>query len=179
MADPVPAPSRPLSRFLLAAIVTLDLAYVLNCLAPYVGLKYEFAQAMFSMLNFRADNHLFIPAVPLFSVGRFVNVSSAEATGRAEPAARKFTEFVHWADTNGRAVHVNFLRYQLDRICTAAPGNEIRLTLRERGGERVYENACAEPTLRGHSRPGGMYEPCEPECNLYLRAWASGRPYKK
>jgi hypothetical protein len=179
MAEPVPAPLRPTARFLLGAIVTLDLLYVVNCIAPYIGLKYEFAQAMFSMLTFRADNHLFIPAVPLFDVGRFVHVSSAEATGRAEPVARKFTEFVRWADTNGRSVHINFLRYQMDRICGAAPGDRIRLKLREGGVERVYDNACDEPSLRGHYRPGGLYEPCDPECNLYLRAWASGRPYKE
>jgi hypothetical protein len=179
MADPLPAPSRRLSRFLLGAIVTLDLVYVLNCLAPYVGLKYEFAQAMFSMLSFRGDNHLFIPSVPLFSVGRFVHLTSAEATGQAEPVARKFTEFVRWAETNGRSVHINFLRYQMDRICGAAPGERVHLTVRDGGQVHDYANACDEPALRGHSRPGGLYEPCDPECNLYLRAWASGRPYEE
>lgn len=160
------------ARFALATVLFVNAAFVFNNLAPYLGLHHVGALTMFSGLNETADNHFFMPKVPLGDADTFVTIVRARADGAAPTTAEQFRAFAAWA--SGRQVNLDLLRYQVNRVCSSADAASLELTLQPRAGGRVaFEDACAEPTLRRHALLSGLadcIEPCRPIRDLARRA---------
>ena len=160
------------ARFALTTVVLVNAAFVLNNLAPYFGLPHVGALTMFSGLTETADNHFFMPKVPLGDADRFVTVVRARADGAAPVVADQFRAFTAWA--SGRQVNFDLVRYQVSRVCASANAASLELTLQWQPGRRTtIEDACAEPTMRRYALLSGLadcIEPCRPIRDLARRA---------
>jgi hypothetical protein len=159
---------------LLAAIVLLDAGYILNCLGPYLHLKYEFSQAMFSLLEPAGENHVLMPSLNLFDNANYVRVDSVRDQGEGTEELRALSGFLAGTRATGALVHLGFLKYHLSRLCRS-PGTRISAAWVGRGGKRESSSdVCADPDL-GHYLPIGLYPACDPDCSRLLRNWAAGK----
>jgi hypothetical protein len=166
--------SRHLKRGLLAAIVLLDAGYILSCLGPYLHLKYEFSQAMFSMLEPAGENHVLMPSLNLFDNANYVWVDSVRSEGGPPDELRGLSGFLAGTRATGTLVHLGFLKYHLSRLCRS-PGTRVIAAWRGRDGKRESSSdVCADPELR-HYLPIGLYPACDPDCSGLLRNWAAGK----
>jgi len=169
------ASTADVARRLLVFVAVLDVAYVVNCLSPFLGLKYENSQAMYSQLDARARNHLVLPRLADFGGDRYVRDVEITVPPALEDDARALRWFTDFANGSGRALHLPFLAYHFDRLCEAAGGAPIGLRyVTEQGEARRHDDVCAEASLRDSS-PIGLYPACDPECYGELEVWASGR----
>src|SRR5687768_5775690 len=72
-ADLVPA-STTGGRFAFAFVLLVNAAFVLNNLAPYLGLNCVAAMTMYASLNPGADNHLVLRLLALTDAGEYVRL---------------------------------------------------------------------------------------------------------
>ena len=165
--------SRPGVWFAGAMVLLFNGAFLLNNLAPYLGLNYAGAMTMYSNLSPRGENHLIMPSLTLSEGGSYVRILRVSTRDLKTPAAEQFDEFADYAARRGRMVHINFLRYHAARVCESAPQATLSLTLAsEQGGRMEIRNACAEPTMLSYSLLSG-YPECRPGCDGELRKWAA------
>jgi hypothetical protein len=158
-----------------SAVLLVTAAFVLNNLAPYLGLHHAAAMIMFSRLTGPADNHLLVVKRPLTEAYTYVSDLRIDARGLQTPAAREFQAFADITSTRGWLVNLNFVRYHASRICQSAPNAGVRLALTTEAGGRIdVRNVCEEPSLLWYTAPSG-YPECEPECEVLLKRWAMGR----
>lgn len=156
-------------------VVVLDVLYVVNCLSPFLGLKFENSQAMYSQLDARARNHLVLPPLPVFGEPVYVRDVAIDLPPALEDEGAALQWFTRWANENGRSLHLPFFDYHFARLCDASSGARIRLRYTaESGAAVVHEDVCAESELRDPF-PIGLYPACDPECYGELEVWASGR----
>ncbi len=166
--------SRHLKRGLLAAIVVLDAGYILNCLGPYLHLKYEFSQAMFSMLEPGGENHVVMPSLNLFDNANYVLVDSVRSEGAPPDELRELSTFLAATRATGTRVHLGFLKYHLSRLCRSR-GTRVTAAWVGRNGKRESSaDVCTDPELRRYL-PIGLYPACDPDCSALLRNWAAGK----
>jgi hypothetical protein len=146
-----------------------------NQLAPFFGLPAVGPLIMFSNISPDYRNHLILPGIPLVSAFDYVRLLRFEAEAPEAPGVRELQRFAR--DNMTVAIHLNVLRYHLDRICDAAPGRTARVEwVPLRGGERqAFENVCAEPGLRWYL-PLPVAHECAPRCLATIRRWARGEP---
>ncbi|MGH7519470.1 MAG: pyrroloquinoline quinone-dependent dehydrogenase [Gemmatimonadales bacterium] len=169
---------RRLQAGLAGGVLFLDLAYLFNCAAPYLGLKYEFSQVMFSQLEPSGQNHLFLSSVPrLFGNAGYVHVDSVEGNVATDRHGAAFQRFLATVRETGRAVHLGFLAYHFDRLCKRSVGQPIPIwySIPETGAKHAVANICDRLDLREASLVG-LFPPCEPDCTALVTAWAAGRP---
>ncbi len=168
------ASSTAIAGRILIFIVVADLVYILNCLAPYLGLKFENSQAMYSQLDARARNHLLVPAQPLREAD-YIREVELEVPVALEDEVAGLRWFLRAANESGRSIHLPFLDHHFARICEAQPTAPIRL--RYVTGDGVvtrHDDVCSNPELRDPF-PIGLFPACDPECYGELEIWASGR----
>lgn len=134
-------------RFALATVLLIGAAFVLNNLAPYLGLNYAGAMTMFSGITVTADNHLFIPKVALGGEGAYVSITDRKAQNLTRPMTETIDRLLRSGNERPQ-VSINVLRYHLSRACASSPGASLSLTLvTEAGQRREHENVCAEPSM--------------------------------
>lgn len=164
-----------ISRRILVFVALLDVAYVVNCLSPFLGLKYENSQAMYSQLDARAGNHLVLPRLADLGGDAYVTGIDLTLPAELEDDAAALRWFLRSAAEEKRSVHLPFLAYHLDRLCAVADGAPIGLDYAAVGAaKREHDDVCRVPALRASS-PIGLYPACDPECYGELEIWASGR----
>jgi len=158
----------------LAALVCAGFVY-LN-LAGFFGYPSAGAMTMYSGLKADRRNHFLAPPTRGPNPYSYLRVARFEAVGDA-PELRGFRAFLERLTRDGRppALQLNLLRYHVDRICRAAPGGSVGLTLTGPDGWRLEaDDACAVPSLRRYSiLPIG--DRCSPGCGRHLRDWARGK----
>jgi len=167
--------SRHLKRGLLVAVVLLDAGYILNCLGPYLHLKYEFSQAMFSMLEPAGENHVLMPSLNLFDNANYVRVDSVRSEGGPPDELRALSRFLAATRATGTLVHLGFLKYHLSRLCRSRGTRVIAAWVGRDGKRESSSDLCVDPELR-HYLPIGLYPACDPDCSALLRNWAAGKP---
>lgn len=121
----------------------LLVAYSLNCLSPYLGLKMYFSQAMFSALAIDATNHYLLPPVKVLdNRGRFVELQwlsfSAAKAERQRPASVALSELL---ELQGAWIERNYLRSVLRHSCQNGV-SPIGIQYREAGREILLGDAC-------------------------------------
>jgi hypothetical protein len=164
-----------LRRRLLVFLVVLDVLYVVNCLAPFFGLKFETSQAMYSELQPKGTNHLLIPPMKIFDFDTYVRTVRVEVPEGLKDEAAGLRWFTDWTRRNDRDVHLGFFDYHFARLCAAEPTARIGFSFtREDGSRERREIVCAEAGV-GSYFPIGLYPACEPACDEQLEDWASGR----
>jgi hypothetical protein len=158
-----------------ATVLLVSGAFVLNNLAPYLGLNYAGAMTMYSGLAPAGDNHFFMPKIPLSDADNYVRIVRVAAPNVPTAAARQFEAFGAWARQRQRPVSLNFVRYHASRICRSAPDARVELTLLTPEQERLsFQDVCAEPSMLRYAVLS-KYPACEPECKDVLRQWALGK----
>lgn len=164
-----------ISRRILVFLVVLDGAYILNCLSPYLGLKFENSQAMYSQLDARARNHFLMPSLPRALGQAYVRDVRVEVPPALEAESAGLQWFIRAANESGRLVHLQFLDHHFARLCDPPPAAPIRLSYTtEAGVVARHDDVCADPELRDPF-PISLYPACDPECYGELEVWASGR----
>ena len=160
----------------LTAVLLVNGAFVLNNLAPYLGLNYAGAMTMYSGLAPSGDNHYFMPKIPLSDAASYVRIVRFSAADLQTPEARQFEAFTAWTRQRQRPVSLNFVRYHASRVCQSAPDARVGLTLLTQSQEELaYPNVCAEPSMLRYSVLS-KYPACQPECKDALRQWSLVRP---
>jgi hypothetical protein len=145
-----------------------------NQLAPYVGLPRAGALIMYSSVAPDMRNHFFWSGIWLTDAFRYAAIARFEAAGIDTREAREFAAFVRESQRQPHRVHLNVIRYHVNRICRSAAGGVISLTLHLPGRpQREFRDVCAEPAMRWYI-PVPIGAECEPRCRS-LRAWARGR----
>jgi hypothetical protein len=173
-SDPTTPPLRARrgAQLAFASVLLLNGLFLLNNLGPYLGTNNVAAMTMFSRLDARAENHLFMPRLNLSEAGTYVRIVRLGAEGLRTPAGRQLREFVDWTAERGRTVNLSFLRFQVNRACRSAPGARLSLILEPEGGGRLdYRDACAQLSTLNYPLLSGFPE-CRPGCESYLRRWA-------
>ncbi len=176
-----PSTLRRLQAGLAVTVLLFDLTYLLNCAAPYVGLKYEFSQVMFSQLESTGRNHLFLGSLPLlFGNAVYLHVDSVKSNVATDRHGAALERFLAAVRENGQAVHLEFLAYHFDRLCQKSAGQPIAAaySIRGTGAKHVVANVCDRSNLREASPVGlfGLFPACVPDCTDLVTAWAAGRP---
>ena len=155
----------------LGLILLFDGLYIINCLAPYLGLKFNFSQTMYSGLLPTAENHLFFPKIPIFQYDTYASVTSIDIAGVETAHRKNFETFVESARNSGQFIHLNILKYHLDRICREE-NVSIAIEYQTYWKQRVYHSdACVTPRMRQYSSVQ-LYPSCWPSCTGELARWA-------
>jgi len=139
--------------------------WAVNDALPYVGLRDDSCQTMFSSLEWGVgpdgrswNNHLVVPQHMVSSLWSYLEVREVRITGEARDARER--ALVRWLSREGYALHVEAVRVVVSQLCEH---HTISLEVRTRvavpsGGwgpagpleqapfERI-EDACAEPDL--------------------------------
>jgi hypothetical protein len=144
-----------------------------NQLAPFVGLPRAGALIMYSAIASDAQNHYLRPGLWLADSFRYVAITRFEPVGIDTREAREFGAFARQSQREGHQVHLNLVRYHMDRICRSAAGGAIRLTLHIPGRpHREFRDVCADPAMRWYV-PIPIGPECNPRCPA-LRRWIRG-----
>lgn len=143
---------RRLERRLRAAMITLGVALTLNNLLPYVGLRDDSCQTMFSSLAWweHGNNHLFMPQRMLSDLWAYRY--DVEATLQPPPEGYgRARDLERWLKQPNRALNTEALRVVLRQLCDR--GHRVSLTWTDRRGpdrrphRRSAPDACADPSL--------------------------------
>ena len=150
-----------LRRRLKIALGVFGVLLVTNNTLPYLGLRDDSCQTMFSALTWGEDgnNHVFMPQLMLSDLwDYYVDV---EATIDPEPPdyGRDKTLFM-WLNRDERALNTEAVRVVVDQLCRR--GYRVSLSYAKKGIEDrfVYEDACEVPHLSEPIRwlPVRVYE---------------------
>ena len=158
--------------FAVMVVVLVNAVFVVNNLAPYLGLHYAGAMTMFSNQAAIDGRHFFMPKLALSDAGVYVAIQRFEPRNVESPAAREFGAFAAWTGSTRRVVNLDFVRYHASRVCGSAPDASIELSLRtEAGAQMDYENVCAERSMLRYAPLTSMSD-CKPVCWGYVKQWA-------
>lgn len=133
--------------FALATVLLVNAAFVLNNLAPYLGLNYAGAMTMFSGITVTADNHLFMPKLRLFDAGTYVTMPERKARDLPRSAAETIDRLLRSGNERPQ-LHLNVARYHFSRACASSPTAGLAVTLITDIGQRLdYDDICTEPSM--------------------------------
>lgn len=138
---------RRLDRRLAIFIATLGLALFVNNAFPYLGLRDDSCQAMFSGLEWAAstNNHVFVPQYALSDRWAYHTEVSAELTPVAEPFTRA-AYLERWLNQSERRLNTEATRAVVRQVCDA--GHTVRMSYRDPEGRRHEGvDACGDDTL--------------------------------
>ena len=154
------------SWFAVVSLVLVGALFVGNNLAPYLWLPHSGPMIMYSGLSPRADNHFFMPMLPVGESGVYVTVLEAGGPTLDTPPGRTLRAVGDYAQRRGFSLSMNLVRYHANRACAASAQPQLRLSLRRLDRQRVeYANICAEPAaLRYVLLPG--YPDCD-RCDFF------------
>lgn len=133
------------SAGLALVVVVVASLQITNNLLPYVGMRDDSCQTMFSGLSWqeRSNNHLFMPQRMLTDL--WVFYIDVEARVHPEPEGRS-RELVHWLRRDDIQHNAEAVRVAVEQLCER--GYDVRLSYRPVGGELTTNaDACADPRL--------------------------------
>lgn len=157
----VRASGRALERRLLFVVIALAALLSLNDLLPYVGLRDDSCQTMFSSLEWGEDwnNHYVMPQRAVSDVWMSIDVGDV----RVEPAPgeRRLRFVAEWLEAPERQRNTEAVRVAIDQLCAA--GHRVRVSVRPtypRGEWARHEDACSVAELSAPHRwvPVRLYE---------------------
>ncbi|MCA9605358.1 MAG: hypothetical protein KC619_07175 [Myxococcales bacterium] len=133
----------------LAWIALLSLALIVNDLLPYVGLRDDSCQTMFSGLEpEEASNNHYLAAQRTWSdIGRYYTDVSATLEPPPEPYTRA-ADLHAFLQQPERELNAEAVRVVVRQLCDR--GHRVDLRYRDRRVARHAPDACGEPAL---SRP--------------------------
>ncbi len=156
-------------------VIFLDLLYIINCLSPYLGIKYQFSQAMYSYLGYHGENHLFFPRLDIFKNDEYVNIKDLEVSGVETQYKKDFVDFVNWTQSYERSVHLDFLQYHFNKLCVVYKVDHVSVTYLTQEGKRInHINVCEEEAMLSYF-PSYLYPACSPNCKEKIFEWARGQ----
>jgi hypothetical protein len=139
---------RQLRRRAIAFGALLCLALTVNNLLPYLGVRDDSCQTMFSGLDWAAEsnNHLFVPQHAVSDLWRYWYDVRVELDPPA-PEHGRVADLRGFLDQPTRRLNDEAVRVVVRQICER--GHVVRLTRRAaRDAEvEVIEDACADPRL--------------------------------
>jgi len=151
-----------LSRSAQLAILSFIILYTINCMGPYLGLKFYYSQNMFSGLNRQGSNHFLIPRLKIFDYERYVDVELFEtkqlSPKKMESDYRPFIWIANKAKTH--YVATNLLASTVEHACKHAELRPIKLSYvtKDRFRKRhSFNDACTASTGLGPSYPFNFY----------------------
>ena len=134
---------RRLDRRLALFVAGLCALLVVNDSLPYLGLRDDSCQTMFSGLDWTAteNNHLFVPQHAVADLWAYFTDVHATLEP-AQPASAEVGYLAEWLDQPDRRLNTEALRASVRQICDA--GHAVRLTYRdpETGRLETAPNAC-------------------------------------
>ena len=164
--SPPPLDPTTLDRRLGLTLALLLGGLLANNLLPYLGVKDDSCQAMFSKLDYgdgvsKGNNHLFVPQAWVTDLwdGWF------DVRATLDPPAPKDSfagQLQGWLNTPERQLNREAVRVVVWQLCGL--GHEVHLSMEDRLGRPFRGPACAEPSLsRPHLWiPVRLYEPSAP-----------------
>lgn len=153
---------RALERRLVAVVIALAALLALNDALPYVGLRDDSCQTMFSSLEWGEDwnNHFFVPQRAVSDAWAYLDLRDVAIE---PPAGDRRSRFVaEWLEAQGREHNTEAVRVAVDQLC--AMGHRVSFAARrsDRRDQRFtrHEDACGVPTLSAPHRwlPVRVYE---------------------
>lgn len=144
----------PLQRRLRAVVVVCALLLTANDALPYLGLRDDSCQTMFSALNWgeRWNNHLFVPQHAVSDLWAYLAVTDvAIAPG---PVTEREALVAEWLTRPDRLRNTEALRVAVRTLCDG--GHRVGMTVHRSDLEDPivrHEDACAVPAL---SRPNAL-----------------------
>lgn len=153
---------RSMPTGVVAIIVVLDLAYLMNGFSPYLGLKYFYSQAMYSNLqtDSTGSNHLFLPHIGLFQNDVFVRISLLEFTPPVSDEELRNNRGLQLLleSKDQSLVEKNFLVAVLGNACRKSEHNVSIRMMEIRSGVTMKEKELTCTDLeKMHSRPLNFY----------------------
>lgn len=146
--------SPPVRRFRpdlwpVAWIALIATALIANDLLPYVGLRDDSCQTMFSGLEWEeeSNNHYLAPQRSWSDLGRYYTDVHATLDPPPEGYGRA-TDLHTWLNQPDRELNTEAVRVVVRQLCDR--GHRVTLRYRDRRRDRYTEDACADPAL---SRP--------------------------
>lgn len=140
-----PDADRRLRRALFAAVAIVGALQVTNNSLPYIGLRDDSCQTMFSGLSWqeRSNNHLIAPQRMLSSLWIFYIELEVEVT--PAPRAGREADLVEWLHRDGIQHNDEAIRVAVRQLCDA--GHAVRMSRRPVAGGPVQrtDDACADP----------------------------------
>jgi hypothetical protein len=150
-----------LERRLGAVVVAWALLLAANDALPYLGLRDDSCQTMFSGLEWgeRETNHLFLPQHAVSDVWAYVEIRDLALTPR--PGDGRLVSIAAWLERPERALNTEALRVATRQLCDG--GIAVSLATRRTDGRRgwiEHRDACADPSVSSpHARvPVRLYE---------------------
>ena len=152
-------------RGLTTAAVVLGGLLSVNNLLPYLGVRDDSCQTMFSGLDWKADsnNHYLAPQRAITDLWDYYG--DVEAHVSPWPGDGSEGELlVQWLNRSDREANTEAVRVAVAQLCDA--GHAVQLRIRRRGAPAFedYPDACAVPFLSRPSRliPVRLYETDRP-----------------
>lgn len=145
---------RPLERRLLAIVLAIAALLAINDSLPYLGLRDDSCQTMFSGLELGEDwnNHLFVPQHALSDL--WASYELREVRVVPWPSERGLRFAAEWLADEDRDHNTEATRSVVDLLCDA--GHSVSLSVRrvDRRGEPLarHEDACAAPEVGDPNR---------------------------
>lgn len=134
---------------------------VSNDVLPYLGLRDDSCQTMFSGLEWgeRWNNHLVFPQYALSDVWAYLDVEDVVVT--PAPETPRLRAIARWLARPDRDRNTEAVRVAVAQLCDA--GHHVALSARRTDGEHplaTHADACAEPALSSPHRwvPIRLYE---------------------
>lgn len=124
-------------------IAGFALALFVHNLSPYVGLRDDSCQAMFSRLDYRdgrSNNHLVLPQHALWDGWRYHD----DLTVAVSPTPAGDAATVHtWLTRPDKRRNTRAVRTAVRHLCRS--GHQVALEVRQDGVTEAIEDACSEP----------------------------------
>ncbi|GAB5547528.1 MAG: hypothetical protein RLO52_31950 [Sandaracinaceae bacterium] len=143
--ETTPDADRRLRRALFAAVAIVGALQVTNNSLPYLGLRDDSCQTMFSGLSWEdgGNNHLIAPQRMLSSLWIFYIDLEVDVT--PEPRAGRLGDLVEWLRRDGIQHNDEAMRVAIRQLCDA--GHAVAVARRPAAGGPVQrtDDACADP----------------------------------
>lgn len=160
-------PASMIARRLQVFVVLFGVLIASNNLLPYVGLRDDSCQTMFSRLHWEngRNNHLFVPQLMVSDTWDYwIDV---HADVEPEPQQWRARELVAWLNQPDRQLNKEAVRTVIRQLCDR--GYRVALRYRGRHEAETHEaQACDDPTLSAPHRwvPVRTYETDLPAASL-------------
>jgi len=161
VASARPPRDRRLERGLGVVVAGWVLLVAANDLLPYVGLRDDSCQTMFSGLEWgeRWNTHLFFPQHAVSDVWAYLEIAEVEIT--PTPAEPRLVAIAAWLSRPDRDRNTEAVRVAVAQLCQAHL--HVGFASRRTDGEHPllrHDDACREPALSSPHRwlPVRLYE---------------------
>jgi hypothetical protein len=146
-----------------------------NNLGTFFGLPTVAPMTVFSGIDADYTNHYLMPRLPLVYDYGYVPLVRFEAPALDTREAREFQVFVRFVEKQAPPprLHLEFLRYQMSRICRSGGAAAVRVELASPHG--TIDDVCARPEMLRYVPLRLTPAVCHPgSCSTVIRTWVAG-----